>query len=176
MTRVLKAWPRLSLVIVALLGALLVGTTAALAVSVTKTGKTVRAVKVVTESGATSTTSSTFVDMAVMSLTMTVPSGEQGLFVIEFSGSGTCTEIAPTNATAFCDVMIQVDNSAAAPPGDVVWLQAANGTSSSFHAQSFTFVSGPLNAGSHRFDVQFRSLNGSFHFADRSLMVMRTTV
>ena len=94
----------------------------------------------------------TWTDVSGMSVSMTVPSGEKALLLINYSMASTCVD--QSGATLFCYVRILVDGTEA-PPGQVIFESAADGNiSSAIEANSMQFVAGPLNAGSHTIKVQ----------------------
>ena len=145
--------PRLMLVAVFLLGALLAGSGVVVAAQVIKTGKAVTAVKVVTETSQSSaSTPFTWTDVVGMSTSVNVPSGEQAILLITFSAQTNCTD--GTGATTYCQIRVLVDGNAA-PPGIVTFDSAADGNAAiAGETNSMQFVAGPLNAGSHTIKVQ----------------------
>ena len=164
--------PRLLLAIAIGLASLLVAETVVLAATV-KTGGPVKAVKVVTETTTHTISSTRFVYVQGMSLSMTVPSGEQALLLIAFSSRVSCTQ----TTTAWCYVRVTVDGVEAAP-GDVIFDGAADGSNYAIETNSMQFVAGPLSAGPHTIKVQARvdEAGATFHLTDRTLSVLRSMV
>jgi len=176
MSRLLRR-PRLLLVAVFLLGALLAGSGVVVAAQVIKTGKAVTAVKVVTETSQSyANTAFTWTDIAGMSTSVTVPSGEKAILLITFSAQSLCSDAS--GATTYCQIRVLVDG-IAAPPGPVNFDSAADGNSAlAAEANSMQFVAGPLNAGSHTIKVQglVDEAQSTFVVRSRTLSILRSRV
>jgi hypothetical protein len=177
MSRLLRR-PRLLLVAVFLLGALLAGSGVVVAAQVIKTGRAVTAVKVVTEtSQGYASTPFTWTDIGGMSTSVTVPSGEKAILLITFSAQTTCTRSSATVST-YCQIRVLVDG-AAALPGFVNFDSAADGNSAiAPETNSMQFVAGPLNAGSHTIKVQglVDEAQSTFVLTSRTLSILRSRV
>jgi len=174
--------PRLLLVAVFLLGALLAGSGAVVAATVIKSGKAVTAVKVATETDIAQINSSdpccAWSDIAGMSLSINVPSGERALLLITFSAQAMCSDGYGT--TARCSIMVLVDGNQALP-GEVIFASAGDAVGAenfAIEANSMQFVAGPLNAGTHTIKVRGAPNEPSTLFAlnARTLSVLRSRV
>ena len=167
--------PRLLLAGAMALAAVLVAGSIVLAAT-TKSGGAVRAVKVVTESGITNPAYTSFRDVEGMSLTMTIPSGEQALLLITFSALTSCVD--GTGTTTGCRVRVLVDG-AVAPPGEVEFDSALDGDDNlGREANSMQFVAGPLSPGLITVRVQARVTKDLSYvaFTARTLTVLRSKV
>jgi hypothetical protein len=165
--------------IVALVGLvlLLATETVVLATVATKSGKAVTAVKTVTNDGSDLTASTTYVNLAGMSTTMTVPSTQKALLIITFSAETNC--YWEGQMTGFCGLRVLVDGSMPAP-GEVFFNSVAvnSGTGAAWQTNSMQWVAGPLNAGGHTIAVQWHVTNENVHFGidRRTLTVLRSKV
>lgn len=160
-----------SLVVVAGLVLALVTASAAVAVSVTRNGGSVTAVRTVTQDSAATTNSTTWVDLPSMSTTMSVPAGQKALLIITFSGESGCEDMNGT--TVWCLVRVVVDG-VIAPPGEVRFDSRADGVA--WETNSMQFVSGLHNAGQHLVKVQYKvdETNALFTVDSRTLTVLRS--
>ena len=155
--------------------ALLLGTTGgALAYSAAFKGGELTAVKMVTSINSSNTTSTTFVDIPDMSLTMTVPSGQKGLFLLTFSAETSCYDA--THTAGICNVRALVNGSTTEPPV-ALWSTSQSG-GALFAVASMQFVAGPLPPGSYTFKMQWNTQNSTafFYGANRTLSVIRSKV
>jgi hypothetical protein len=163
------------LFITALLAALLIGQTVVLAATV-KTGGTVTAVKVATETAQMSVnTTGGWHDITGASVSINVPSGEKGLLLITFSGQGYCIDFS--GETVLCRLRVLVDGQPALP-GAMTFDTAGDGEILSYEANSMQFVAGPLNPGQHTIKAQasVNEPNSSFFLGPRTLSVLRSRV
>jgi hypothetical protein len=170
--RVVRSRPRVVLAITIGL-ALLLGTTGgALALSVTFRGGALTAIKAVTSYNSAQTSSTTMVDIPDMSLTMSVPSGQKGLFLLTFSGATSCYDATP--APGVCNVRALVNGSPMQPPS-VQWSSVQHDGAVAATA-SMQFVTGPLPAGSYTFQMQWQTQNSTafFYGFNRTLSVIRS--
>ena len=136
----------------------------------TKTGGAVKGVKVVTETAAASISSNGYTDVQGMSVSMTVPSGEQALLLITFSAETQCRD--GNGSTTVCYLRVLVDGTNAALPGQVAFDTAGDGNAEFTHeTNSMQFVTGPLSAGQHPVKVQafVDEIVSSFTFGGRTL-------
>ncbi len=172
---------RLIGVVAIVLGLVITTATAALAVDLVKSGKSVTAVKTITSDAFNQTTSSTFSNMPGMSTTITVPANQKALLIITFSGETNCLG----NANGVCLIRVMVDNNAA-PPGEIVFDSVGRTVPFqqdpvfSYQSNSMQFVAGPLNAGQHQVTVQWRmsdpSATNGFTMNQRTLTILRSKV
>ena len=157
--------PRIVAIVIAVMAVVIVGVSVALGISTTRTGKAVKAMKVVTEDSNESTVSTAWTDLAGMSLTMAVPSGEQGLFLATFAA-------AANSGTNVCRVQMLISgaNGGVMPPGEVPFH--GSGTN------SIQFLAGPYPAGQYTLKVQFAGQVGGGVCAlqQRSLSILRSKV
>ena len=174
MTR-LKRRPRLLIIAVAVLAALLVAETVVLGATVLRSGGAVKAVKIVTETTEqVISVSNQDTNITGMSLTMSVPSGQQAYFLITFSAVENCLDGSPP-ILMYCYVRVLVDGAEAAP-GYVVFDAAPDSNVwEAKEANSLQFVAGPLAAGPHTVQAQgfIGGVSSSFNLYERTLSVMR---
>ena len=161
--------PRLLVVVIALLGALLLTESVALAaLTLTRTGKTVTALKTVASDNLVSTNSEGFVDVPGMSLSVSVPDGTSALFMIDFSANSRCQ--SPGGGS--CQLRAAVDRTGVFPspmyvPGATAW-----------EVRTEHWVAGPLAAGSHVIKIQYSapSIPETFYLHNMTLTVLRSKV
>ena len=161
--------PRLLIVLVALLGALLLTESVALAaITLTRTGKAVTALKTVASDAVVSTTSDSFVDVPGMSLLVSVPEGTSALFMINFSANSRCH----SQGAGFCQLRAAVDRTGVFPspmyvPGATAW-----------EVRTAHWVAGLLAAGSHVIKIQYSapSIPETFYLHNTTLTVLRSKV
>ena len=174
MTRITSR-PRIFVTAVAALVALLLAGTVVLGAAVLKRGGYVNAVNIVTDTDQTGVSQeNSWTDISGMSMPMSVPSGEQALFLITFSASVTC-EDGQEPVTNYCYIRVLVDG-VEASPGAVVFDGAADGnTEYAREANSMQFVAGPISSGAHTIKVQgfIGGSSSSFQLWSRTLSVLR---
>jgi hypothetical protein len=136
--------PRLVLMVLGVLTLLLLSETLVLAAGTLRTGDSVRAVDVTTGPGST-TKSTSWVSVDGMSLTMTVPSNQKGLFLAAFSAMA-----QEQLSEGICDVAMTVNGSWMAPAS--VTFDSGD-TAARTHTKQF--VAGPLPPGAYTFNVLF---------------------
>jgi hypothetical protein len=155
------------------MAALLVAETAVLAATLTKKGGAITAVKAVTQDTFVSTGSTFPVDVPGASVSMKVPSGQQGLFVIEFSAESSCSE--PAQTTYICYVRVLVDGSPAFP-GPMIFDTTDNKNVDALRANTVHWVVGPAGSGTHVIKVQYWVSSSAMTFFIRhpTLTVMRS--
>jgi hypothetical protein len=116
-------------------------------------------------------------NLAGMSMTMSVPSSQKALLIITFSAETNC--YWEGQMTGFCGLRVLVDGSMPAP-GEVFFNSVAtnSGTGAGWQTNSMQWVAGPLSAGSHTITVQWHVDNASVHFGidRRILTVLRSKV
>jgi hypothetical protein len=159
----------------ALMAALLLSETAVLATTVVKTGGPVMAVSAV-RSGADeikSTTSTAPVDIPGMSLQVSVPSNELGLFVIQFSAESLCDHSSVRYYT--CYVRVLVDG-IAVRPSPIAFDTTENFFADAFEAHSTQWVFGPVGSGTHTVRMQFWVSSAAMYFPTQhsTLVVLRS--
>ncbi len=163
----------LVIVVLTLVAVLSIGG-AALGDAIGRTGKTVTAVRAITndvpvvifpEQG--------MIDVAGMKPTITVPATERAILVITFSADTDCKVTNATSANQ-CNVRVLVDNNPV-PPGVVLWARSdALGTPSG-GVRSMQWVTAPLNAGDHILKVQAQAAGaGSLRMGPMTLTVLRS--
>jgi hypothetical protein len=173
-TEVRRKRPRFA-VAIAIGLALLLGTAGgAFALTAAFKGGVLTTIKAVTSYNTGQTSSTTMVDMPDMSLTMTVPSGTTGMFLLTFSGATSCYDA--TSASGICTVRAVVNGSAMQPPSVPWTVTQSNGSVPA--TASMQFVAGPLAAGNYTFKVQWSVQNSTaiFYGFNRTLSVIRSKV
>lgn len=147
------------------------GSGAALATTIIRAAGPLRQMKVVTADDLTGIGQTTFTDIPSMSMTVSVPNGEQGLFLITFSAMSECI----SQATANCSVQVLWDGNVAVP-GNVAW-ESASPTLDEFNVASMQWLVGPAQPGQHTVKVQAQpSANAVFRVWQRTLSVVRARV
>jgi hypothetical protein len=155
-----------------------------IAASVIKSGKSVTAVKTVTSADYTNTQSTTYVDVPGFSTTISVPATQQALLIITFSAPTECVKTSLEAAEADCLVRILVDGAAVTSAETVMrsgrQITTSGFTGAGWTANSMQFVRGPLSAGSHTVNVQWKVFNYSgtseFQLDGASLTILRSRV
>lgn len=159
--------PRLLIVLIALLGALVLTESVALAaITLTRTGKAVTALKTVASDAVVSTNSEVFADVPGMSLSVSVPDGTSALFMIDFSANSRCH----SPGAGSCQLRAVVDGTAVFPspmyvPGATAW-----------EVRTEHWVAGFLAAGSHVVKIQYSapSIPETFYLHNMTLTVLRS--
>jgi hypothetical protein len=153
------------LVALALGAALVVGLAGgAIAAATVRNGKAVKAVSVVAASD-TAWATTTTTDVPNMSVTMSVPANQKGLFVATFSAS----------ANGPCDVSMTISgpNGGDMPPGNG-WFHSDPNNSDWNSAQ---FIAGPYPSGTYTLKVRFSTTSvNACYLAQRTLAVERSLV
>jgi hypothetical protein len=161
-------------VLVAVLGLLVGGSAVALAVGTptTATGAGVTAIKVVRGGNPIQSSSTTFVDAAGVTTSISVPAGTKGLLDIRFEATTVCTATNPALETASCFVKVVVDNTEAEPSGlnssniavmdSVAVSPVAFSAYHQAHAIERSIVAGP---GPHTVKLQISVANPDITFA-----------
>lgn len=174
MFQLVRARPRLFVVIGLVLTLVLVSGTTVLATTWATSGAKVKKVKVVAADTAAFTLDSSYSDIPGLSLTMSVPKGK-AIFLVTLAGSSSCEDGAGTGGT--CWVRVLVNGQALNPQGDVLFIGPPNhGYLAGSH--SMQFFTDPLPAGSYEFKAQWKT-NAPvtfFNFYHRSLSVLRAKV
>jgi hypothetical protein len=160
------------------LAAVFAVTTAAVAVTLQKSGGPVKAVRVVTADDGTSIYGLTPENVAGMSVTVTVPSGEKALLLITFSAQTRCQH--SLNEASACLIQVKVDDNIA-KPGAVTFahMEVFDSLDDIIdETHSMQFVAGPLNAGQHTVTVQgwVTKQYTYFGLTARTLSVLRSKV
>jgi hypothetical protein len=161
--------PRLLVVLIALLGALLLTENVALAaLTLTRTGKAVAALKTVATDAVVSTSSEVFTDVPGMSLSVSVPDGTKALFMIDFSANSRCQ----SQGAGYCQLRAVADGTAVFPspmyvPGATAW-----------EVRTAHWIAGPFAAGSHVIKIQYfaPSIPETFYLNNMTLTVLRSKV
>jgi hypothetical protein len=176
---------RVLMLIVVAMTLLLAAETVVLATSTTRTGKSVSAVKIVSDPATAEpyalTTSLEYAAIPGMSTTITVPANAKALLLITFSAESRCTQdLEGTSAQCLVRALV---NSNMVAPGEVVFDNANESWEMDdpwlgFEANSMQFVAGPLKPGTYTVAMQYRTLNGGpvFELQSRTLSVLRSTV
>lgn len=165
------------LILVAALVAALCVSGGALAFGVGRNGKSVTAVRTVTAKDALNVTLSanTWIDVADMKTSVTVPATEKAVLVITYSMSSSCTPLDP-DEDANCKIRVTLDGGQV-DPGIVSWDWTPVddfGQTSYLSARSFQWVSGPVAAGEHQVKVQMSAAAASIQGLNRTLTVLRS--
>jgi hypothetical protein len=178
MSRLMRR-PRLMLVAVFLLGALLAGSGVVVAATVVKSGKAVTAVKAVTSNDAwqfstATNAANTWTDVTGMSLNISVPSSQKALLLITFASQVYCHDGDGTSV--YCKVRVLVDGNEASP-GDVIFDGGWDGNGA-IETNSMQWVHGPVNAGQHTIKVQalLDEASSNIVLSERTLTVLRSRV
>jgi hypothetical protein len=148
--------------IVALVLAGVLGTAGIVVAAATAgSGKGVTAVKTVTANaaGTLNVTSTTFTDMADMSLSISVPADTTAMLLITFSAETLCSGV--------CRVRALVDGNIV-QPGELIFQTAG----ASWGANSMQFVAASVAAGPHTVKIQART-DSSFLLDVRTLTLLR---
>ena len=175
MSRITGSSRRTLAIVVITLAALLVGESVALAAVVTRNGKTIKAVKTATDTATVTTSSALWSNVPGMSLTMGVPSGEQGLLLVTFSANALCLgQVIPSE---YCLARVLVDGTPASP-GQVIFASDSAAPYNVYGTYSMQFVAGPLNAGQHTVVLQYRTFvdGNDFTLTNRTFTVLRAVV
>ena len=183
MKRLLGTRRSLLPVMAAALAVIVTAQSVVLAETLTKRGKGITAVTLVTGTDFISSgrTAVEWADMPGVTTTVSVPSNTRAHFLVTFASETNCGG-GYANKEGYCLVRVLVDG-APASPGDVVFDSRPDSgdvnpySEYSWTANSMQFVSGPLAAGSHTVKVQWR-VNEVIEFwaAKRTLTVLRTKV
>jgi hypothetical protein len=144
------------------------------ATSLLRSGGPVRAMKVATADQEAATDSNNWTDIPNMTVTMTVPSGEKGLFLATLSGETACSGALGNE----CRVRVTINGNTLAPAAaDIGVIFASATTTGTRYASSAQLVSGPLSAGSYTIKAQYRIYGaGYFQLERRTLSVVRSKV
>ena len=130
-----------------------------------------------TSGTAASTTSSSFVNLAGASETVTVPAGETARIYALFSAESSCSG---AGASEFCTVRILVDGNELNPAvgSDYAFDSTDNGddTAQSWESHSMARSSETLAAGNHTVQVQMRTTGVTLRIDDWALVIWRTKV
>jgi len=139
--------------------------------TISKSGKAVTAVKSVTSDSGETTQSETPVDLAGMSLTVTVPAGEKALLIVTFSGDSACVSSTVLHS---CRIRALVDG-AVLNAGIVNWSRPSVADYYTADTHSMQWVS-QVGAGSHVVKIQFYTTGfGDFNIINsRTLTVLRS--
>ena len=132
-----------------------------------------RAIETATETSGFIQILNDWVNVPGMVVNVTVPSAQTGLFVVTFSATGRCTNLAAFENV--CRVRLMVDG-LEAPPGDVVWASSTDdgGLADATEPGSMQWVQGGLDPGQHVVRVQARAgLGVRFDLFERTLTVIR---
>ena len=147
------------------------GSGAVMASTIVRSSGPLKQMKVATADDLIGMAETTFTDIPSMSLTISVPSGEHGLFLITFSAMSEC--IAAGNGN--CSVRVLWDGNVAVP-GNVSW-DAASPTLDQFDVASMQWLVGPAEPGQHTVRVQAQpSANAVFRMWQRTVSVVRARV
>ncbi len=173
MSYVNQSYFRGLMVVVAVMAAMVIGAATATALPTSRNGKSVTAVKTVTETTQTGTSSQTFSNVPGMSATVGVPDGQKALLVITFSGSTQCADHSPETDDGYCYIRVLVDRTAAAP-GEVRFDAAEDGNG--WEANSFQWVISGLGPGQHTVTVQHRvdDIESTVSMTAKTLTVLRS--
>ena len=140
----------------------------------TATGGRSEAIKVRRGPDATTTTSTTFVDVPSSAVTLSVPSGRRALFVARFFAESQCSQ-AGTDGD-WCGIRIRTGATPLQPDSDFAFDSTNNGAESDAswesHATERSIVLGP---GNYTFTVQYRTTEAdtTFRVDDWSFSVER---
>lgn len=174
-----NGWRTASVALAAALVALVVQSAIA-GPSTTVSGKSVSAVKVVRETNVQTISSTTLVDVAGASTTITVPSKGKAIILARFSAESVCSGGAPSPGT--CSVRILIGGVEAEPAAgsDFAFDGTDNGTEGqySFASHSMDRSRGPLGPGTYTVRVQatVSTVGIVFRLDDWSLTVERVSV
>ena len=128
-----------------------------------------------TSGTAASTTSSSYVNLAGASETVTVPAGETARIYAVFSAESACYG---AGASEFCGVRILVDGNELNPAvgNDFAFDSTDNGddTAQSWESHSIARSSETLAAGNHTVQVQMRTTGVTLRLDDWALVIWRT--
>jgi hypothetical protein len=133
--------------------------TAALATTSASKAHAVTAVKVVTSTDLSITSSDTWSNVAGGSTSIVIPASTGGLILVHFSGESVCSAIDGS----YCSVRVLVGGAEAQPAPTAPTFDTAsklNGIGFVAHASSIDRVAGPLAAGTYKVQLQY-SIHGS---------------
>ena len=142
---------RVLVTMVAALVLSLLGSTAVLAVTLSKNGKAVTAVRTVTADDSVNRQYGVWADVPGMSTTVSVPAEQRAILLIRFSAEANCWGYQG----GLCKIQVLV-NGTPASPGDAIFdTVTGSSTASERETYSMEFVAGPLSSGAHTVTVQW---------------------
>jgi len=147
--------------------AVMLAESAVLATTFVRSGP-VKSVKVASSNSPFSTLSTALVDVPGMSLTVAVPSGEKGTFLVTLSAPGQCYG----DSSVACLVQVLIDGNVMVP-GEVAWSYGhPDPTTNESH--SMQWLAGPLSSGNHTIKVRIHvGGDGEFVVTGSTLSVLR---
>lgn len=172
MFQLVRARPRLFLVLGMVLALVLVSSTTVLAAAWATSAGKVQKLKVVSSDVQALTTATSWSDVPSMSLTLNVPKG-QAIFLITFSAVTGCGN---TQGGGLCWVRLQA-NGQTLHPGELFFSAIAEGDDD-LGAHSMQFFTDPLPAGTYEFKAQWKAnlSTTSFGIVQRTMSVLRAKV
>ena len=147
------------------------------ALAATKSGGgPITAVKVVREADANTTSSTTFVNLPGGTTTMSVPSGQQALLLLRFSGESSCDGGSWGD---YCSLRILVDGTEALPAEGLNFaFDTDEGVAANYEIWEANSIDRSIvvGSGSHTITVQYAVTTGTtdFRLDDWSLTVERS--
>jgi hypothetical protein len=172
---------RFAIPIVVALAATLLVQSAVAGTSSTISGKSVTAVRVVRDTSASGTGSTTFRDIPGATTTITVPANARALILVSFSAETEC--IAPGESRTICSVRILVGGQEADPASGADFAfdiaePVGEGGAFAWESHSMDRSRGPLGPGTYTVRAQYMvtTPNASFRVDDWSFTVQRVAV
>ncbi|MBI4261717.1 MAG: hypothetical protein HY658_14270 [Actinobacteria bacterium] len=153
---------RASLLFLAALAGAVVATVAVRAVAVTTTvaGDRITRVKVLrSDTGATRTGGTTFVNVPGAKSTIFVPKGTRALVLVRFSAESRCS-----GGSGWCSVRVMVGANEAAPAAGTSFAFDAASEAGEYEAHAMERIAGPLDPGTYSVRVQWAVSNGDLTF------------
>jgi hypothetical protein len=176
----------LAVALVSLVALLLVVVPAIGSPATTKSGKAITAVKVVRETAAQVTSSTSYVDLPGATTTITVPAGQRALILARFSAESNCVDGA---AGDYCTTRVRIGGVSADPASETDFAfdsiddpsnctNALFGTQCGWESLSMDRSRGPLGPGTYTVKVQWAVTDAAVNFRldDWSLTVERVKV
>jgi hypothetical protein len=169
-----------------LIAAFLVAVVPAIGSPTGKSGSAITKVKVLRETVAQTTSSTSYVDLPGSTTTISVPSGHHALILARFSAESNCTD---GSAPDFCTVRIRIGGASAAPASEIDFAfdsvddpsnctNALLGTNCGWESHSMDRSRGPLGPGTYTVKVQWAVTDAAavFRLDDWSLTIESVNV
>ena len=134
--------------------------------------KGINNVRIKTQTSDFTTSATTWVNLPTANFNMSVPTGQQKIFIAQFGAESLCT-----GASGYCNVRILMDGVEMNPSSgkDFAFDTITTGGADWWEAHQITRVAGPVPAGLHSFKVQVSTTDAvtQFRVDDWTFMVMK---
>jgi len=175
MERMKGIGPRSLLLAAAVMAVLLASESVVLATRVNRTAGPIKSVKAAVGNSVFTAPNTDFGDVTEVTTTISVPEGENAIFLITFTANYWCYDShAYEIGNWMCLIKATVDGADADPA-----TYQLTGLADIYpDSRTFEWVAGPFKGGNHTVRVQARGQNSSidFHFNDRMLKIERAKV